>query len=299
MESVSFLNRKTKKMERELVYGEAQIRLLYGKTTWGNFLLHSMAKWPFFSWVFGCLQKRSSSKKKVLPFIKEYGIDASEFEAAPESYTSFNDFFIRKLKATARPLASGDNVAIMPADARYQFFPVIGRDDPFTVKGHSFSLQTLLQDHLLASKFENGSMLIARLCPTDCHRFYFPVDCTPSAARPINGWLFSVNPIAIKDNPWIYLKNRRVVTVLETKNFGTVAYLEIGATSCGSIHQTYEAGKECWKGDEKGYFEFGGSALILLFEKGKIEFDEDLVEATKKGLEIRCLIGESLGKAKS
>ena len=297
MNPVTFLNRITKKPEVEQVYGEAQIRLLYGNSTWGTVLLHTMAKWPFFSWLFGCMQKMSYSKKKVLPFIERYGIDATEFAEKPESFASFNDFFVRKLKPAARPIAEGDQVAIMPADARYQFFETIGRDDPFTVKGHSFSIQTLLQDHLTASQFEGGSMVIARLCPTDCHRFYFPMDCIPNTARPINGWLFSVNPIAIKDNPWIYLKNRRVVTLLETKQFGQVAFLEIGATACGSIHQTYEPGKLYRKGDEKGYFEFGGSALIMLFQKDKIRFDEDLVAATRQGYEIRCLIGQSLGRA--
>src|SRR5690348_9866268 len=104
MESVSYINRTTKKIEKEKVYGEASIRLLYGKTWWGNFLLHSMAKWPFFSWLFGVFQKTPLSKRKVQRFIQQYEIDPKEFEKSPESFQSFNDFFIRRLNSSARPI---------------------------------------------------------------------------------------------------------------------------------------------------------------------------------------------------
>jgi phosphatidylserine decarboxylase len=299
MHSIRYIDRKTGKLEKEAVYFEEAIRFLYGKNTFsrtvGRFFLHAIAKWPFFSWVFGVMQKRKSSRSKIAPFIGRYHVDTTEFQDSVETFQSFNDFFIRHLKPEARPRA--ESPAIMPADGRYQFYPMIGKDDPFTVKGSTFCLQTLLQDRQEAQSFIDGSLVIARLCPTDCHRFYFPIDCTPTQAKLIDGKLFSVNPIAIQDNPWIYYKNRRVVTYLESKIFGKVAFLEIGATNVGSIVQTYTPGFYYQKGAEKVYFSFGGSALIILFEKERFRFDADLVAATQTGLEMRCLIGQSLGSS--
>lgn len=300
MDSIRYINRQTGQVETEEVFGEQAIRFLYGNSllskTLGKIALHGLAKWPFVSAIYGRIQSSPSSKKNVAPFIKRFGMDTSEFLAPADSYTSFNDFFIRKLKPEARPMASGP---VIPADGRYRFYPQISLSDAFEIKSKSFCLATVLQNEELAKRFDGGSAVIARLCPTDCHRFYFPFDCTPSAATLINGKLFSVNPIAIQDNPWIWGVNRRMLTICHTKEFGDVAYLEVGATNVGSIVQTYTPGTLQHKGSEKGYFEFGGSALLIIFEKGRIKFDADLLAATERGMEIRCLIGQSLGQAQA
>ena len=298
MQSIQYIDRASAKIEKEAVYYEGGIHFLYGKTlfsrTLGRVFLHGLAKWPLTSWVFGKFQQMKSSQKKIAPFIQLYGLDTSEFLDPVESFSTFNEFFVRHLRPECRPIEKDENKAVIPADARYQFYDNISNDYPFSVKGQNFSLKTLLRDDKQAERFDGGSLIIARLCPTDCHRFYFPVDCVPGKAKLINGKLFSVNPIAIKDNPWIYCVNRRSVTYLDSLQFGNVAFLEIGATSVGSIKQTYTPGEFQLKGAEKGYFSFG-SALIMLFEKGSIQLDQDLLEGTKSGLEIRCLIGQSMG----
>jgi phosphatidylserine decarboxylase len=298
MDYIHYSDRATGKQEVEKVYFEGIIRFLYGKSllsrTLGRFLVQTMAKWPFFSWLYGYFQKLPFSKRKIEPFIKRYNVDSTEFQDPVTAFSSFNDFFIRKLKPECRPFAQSP--AIIPADGRYRFYNDLSENQIFSVKNKDFSLATLLRDENKAAKFINGSLVIARLCPTDCHRFYFPIDCTPQASHLINGMLYSVNPIAIKDNPWIYCTNRRVVTYLESEHFGTVAFLEIGATNVGSIIQTYTPNKPYKKGEEKGYFSFGGSALIMLFEPKSIHFDPDLLEFMKSRIEIRCLIGQSLGK---
>ncbi len=297
MDCIQYINRETGSIEKEEVFGEQAIRFLYGNSffskLFGRLALHGFAKWPFASSFFGFLQNCASSKARVIPFINRFGMDTSEFLDSPEDYSTFNEFFIRKLKPECRPLS---NNACMPADARYRFYPQIGQGDIFSVKNKSFCLKTVLQDEALAKHYEGGSLVIARLCPTDCHRFYFPFDCTPNKAKLINGKLFSVNPIATKDNPWIWGVNRRMLTLLDSAEFGQVAYLEVGATNVGSIIQTYTPNTHQSKGAEKGYFEFGGSALLLLFEKGRIKFDEDLINASNQGLEILCHIGQSLGQ---
>jgi phosphatidylserine decarboxylase len=117
----------------------------------------------------------------------------------------------------------------------------------------------------------------------------------PTTAQLINGPLFSVNPIALYKNFLILQENKRMITLINSDKFGQVSYIEIGATNVGSIHQTYKANSPLHKGDEKGYFSFGGSCVVLLFEKGKIQLDHDLCENTLKGFETKTFMGQSLG----
>lgn len=302
MEPLYYINRLTGKKEQERVYGASALKLIYGNdwisSLLGPFLLHALVKYPFFSALYGKWQMSGITKSKVKPFIEAFGVDENEFLEPTSSFQSFNDFFIRKLKPDARPIAPGDNVAVMPADGRYMFFQDISQVDGFFVKGEKFNLNSLLDESGLAEQYANGSMVMARLCPTDYHRFHFPCDCIPSDTKLINGWLYSVNPIAIKKDIEIFTKNKRTICKLVTKEFGRVLFLEIGATNVGSIIETYKPYEEQKKGAEKGYFSFGGSSLIVLFEAGRIEFDPDLIAATQSGLEMLCLMGQRLGISK-
>ncbi|MFN4173559.1 MAG: phosphatidylserine decarboxylase, partial [Parachlamydiaceae bacterium] len=216
--------------------------------------------------------------------------DESEF--LPATFNSFNDFFIRKLKKEARPISSSDFVC--PADARYRFFQNVKSSDGFYVKGQKFDLYSLIGNKELAERFIDGSMMIARLCPFDYHRFHFSHDAIPSASELINGYLYSVNPIALKKDISIFTQNKRRLTLCRSDK-GISLYIEIGATNVGSIVETYTPELPVKKGDEKGYFEFGASSLILLFEPDMIAFDSDLIELSKGDREIRCLMGQSMG----
>ncbi|NDD58405.1 MAG: phosphatidylserine decarboxylase [Chlamydiae bacterium] len=303
MEKIIFVDRSSRKEEVEQVYGEKLIKLMYGSGVLSS-LVSILFKplictSPVFSHLYGLLQKSGLSKKKVLPFIKYFNIDEKEFLDSADSYNSFNEFFTRKLNKSVRPIAGGNDIAILPADARYLFFPQIEQADGFLVKGKKFSLSSLLQDEALARSYEKGSMVIARLCPTDYHRFHFPVSCIAGHPKLINGALFSVNPLALKKNISIFTENKRVLTKLTTRNFGTVLFIEVGATCVGDIQQTFQMEEPQAKGDEKGYFSFGGSSLILLFEPGKIAFDQDLLEASNKKIEIKALMGQSMGRSLS
>jgi phosphatidylserine decarboxylase len=300
MIEITFLDRLTGKVEKEKVYGQFFLEMMYGdgwvSRFFSFFLLPIIARVPLLSKLYGLFQKSTMSRFKVKPFVRAYHIDASEFAESIDSFHSFNAFFIRHLKPECRPVAPGNDVVILPADARYLVYPNIAEADGFWVKGKKFSLGELLQDAKLAEKYAQGAMVIARLCPVDYHRFHFPCDCIASAPRLINGPLFSVNPIALKRNIGILSENRRVITALKTQDFGTVQYIEVGATHVGSIHQTFTPGRSYVKGEEKGYFSFGGSCLVLLFEPDTIRFDQDLVNASLKKMEVRALLGQSLGK---
>jgi phosphatidylserine decarboxylase len=299
--NIVYIDRKTGRKEVEKVYKNEALRFLYGdhwlSQHMSSAILPMIAKLPFFSQFYGFLQKQTPSAKKIRPFIKHFEVNEEEFLDSTDSFTCFNDFFIRKLKPEARPLAFGAHTAIMPADGRYYFYPDISQTNGFIVKGKKFCLEELLQSKKLAETYAEGSMVLARLCPSDYHRFHFPCDGTPGPTQLINGYLYSVNPMAIRKNLDIFTQNKRTVCEIDTSSFGKVLYLEIGATCVGSIHETYTPGIFQEKGAEKGYFEFGGSSLILLFPKNKILFDEDLVAATKQGFEIRCLFGQKLGTA--
>lgn len=292
---IPYIDRKTGRHCVEKVFGHKALSLLYGdgvfKTLFSTLFLPLFAHCPFFSRLYGYLQKRRGSQKKIAPFIQAYGIDESEF--AETNFPSFNDFFIRKLKPEKRPIVADPNVLAMPADGRYLVYPHF---DQFVIKGKEFSLLRFLGNNALAHRYREGAMAVVRLCPVDYHRFHFPCDGIPSKARFINGPLYSVNPIALRKRLSILSENKRMITELETEKFGTILYVEIGATCVGSIHQTYVPDQKVKKGDEKGYFDFGGSCLALLFERGRITFDSDLIANSEKGLETRANFGESLGR---
>lgn len=299
MPPIYYIDRAAPKRCEEKVYGASFLRLLYGdcllSRIGGNSLAFLLARIPFISAFYGYLQNLPSSAKNIAPFIEEFDIDTTEFAKDPSTFSSFNDFFTRKLKPNARPLAPGDQTAVIPADGRYLFFQNIRKSDGFAVKGKKFHLVNLLQDEALAAEYEDGAMVIARLCPTDYHRFHFPCDCKAGKTTLINGQLHSVNPWAIKKNIEIFTENKRTLCTLQTDSFGKILFLEIGATCVGAIHETYKEDSFHAKGDEKGYFSFGGSSLILLFPPNKIIFDQDLLDATAQQIEIKCLMGQSMG----
>lgn len=293
--SLEYLNRSTNRVEEERIYGKIFIHLLYGKHWFTWLFCPPFSRLPFLSKLYGYLQKRPKSKKKIIPFIHTFHVDPSEFLDPVDSFASFNDFFIRKLKPSARPLAPSD--AVLPADGRYRVYSNFLHEERFFVKNAKFSIESLLQNKTLAHKYAQGSVVIARLAPVDYHRFHFPCDCIPEEPQLINGHLYSVNPIALHRNIHILTQNKRVITPLKTEHFGTILYIEIGATFVGSIQQTFTPNQPYKKGDEKGYFEFGGSCLILLFEPFRIKFDSDLLQTSHHGLEILGKMGQSLGAA--
>lgn len=292
-----YRERSTGQLVSEQIFGEGLLRFIYGKSIIGKGLRRLISRSPIWSRAFGWWQSQSWTKKEIEPFVKKYGMDPSEFLKTIPEFDSFNDFFIRKLKPEYRPIAPSDFIVTMPADARYLAIPNIESSDGFLVKGQKFSLDSLLQNKALADKYRNGTMIMARLCPTDYHRFHFPCSGTCTPTRWINGWLYSVNPIALRQNIDIFTENKRCYTSMHTEHFGDVLIVEIGATSVGTIIQTYDPADLQMKGDEKGYFAFGGSSMILLFEPGKIELEKDLAATAHDKIELRCLMGQPLATA--
>lgn len=299
MSRVFYFDRKTKRVEEEKIYGEFFLKFFYSPKKKGKgfskILLPLFTKFPGFSRCYAALQKTSLSRRKITPFIEKYKVNIEDFIQPAGGYRSFDSFFSRKIKPSARQIDTRENVAIMPADGRYLVFPNVAEVERVFVKGQTFSLEQLLGSKELADKYHEGSLVIARLCPTDYHRFHFPFHCTPKETLLIEGSLYSVNPLALRQKIDILTSNKKMITSVDSQQFGEVLYIEVGATAVGSIKQTFAPGKMVSKGDEKGYFEFGGSTVILLFEKDRIQFDQDLIESSKMSLEIKATFGESLG----
>jgi phosphatidylserine decarboxylase len=294
MKPIVYFDRYQNKICQETIYGERPLRWIY--STWlGKLSLFILVKRKLFSKYYGWKMNQPSSQKKVLPFIKKYELNVDEMLDSPELYKTFNHFFYRCLKPQARPIDSTSNHCVFPADGRHFWLDNLSQLQDHYIKNFRFDLASLLGDQHLASQFKDGSALISRLCPVDYHRFHFPCDGQFQFERKINGSLFSVSPIALMQRPNLFWENKRELTVLDHPQIGRYVYLEIGATCVGGIHQTFDAGSTLLKGAEKGYFSFGGSCVILLFQKNRVKPSEDLIKASEQGLELYAKMGDVCG----
>lgn len=293
-EPIRYYDRYKRSLQTEQVFGESWLRFAY-ENPMGRFFVWALARRAFFSKWYGWKMNKRESALRVIPFISKYGVDVDEFAKRAFDYKTFNEFFYRALKAGARPIAPGEEVAVFPADGRHLAFQSIDAAPGFYVKGSKFSFAELLGSEDEARKFAGGAMLISRLCPVDYHRFHFPVSGTPGEPRLINGWLYSVSPVALRRRLRYLIENKRVVTLVESPQFGTVAVIEVGATNVGSIQQSFVPGRLVAKGDEKGLFAFGGSCVITVFQRGKIKFDADIVAQSAECVETYAKMGDRLG----
>lgn len=291
---IKFYNRITKKYEVEKVAGEKYLNWTYSSPI-GMSFLELLVKKKLFSKIYGYTCDKPSSVKKISPFIKELDIDMNEALDAESSFKCFNDFFIRRLTESARPINKEPEAFISLGDGRIFTYENIDLDNIVQVKGFNYSLKELLKDSKTAEKYKEGTCLILRLCPTDYHRFHFVDSGICEKTNAINGDYYSVNPIALKKIPELYCRNKREWCTFHSDNFGDILYVEVGATCVGTIIQTYDPGSKIEKGSEKGYFKFGGSTVIMFLEKNKVKIDEDIISQTELGFETKVRMGEKIG----
>lgn len=243
-----------------------------------------------------------SSVNNIPHFIKYHKIPVHEIADQLTSFKSFNEFFYRKIKlAEYRPLASPDDpsVTVSPADCRLNVFESVSEATRLWIKGINFNLNSLLKDEELAKYFDGGSLVIARLAPQDYHRYHSPVDGTVVMNYHIPGTYYTVNPMAVRQKVDVYTENARTVTIIDSPQFGKVAFVSIGAMMVGSIVITPEIGAEVKRMSEIGYFAFGGSTIVLLYAKeANVEFDKDLLANSRDQLETLIKVGESIGRIK-
>ncbi|KAK7246788.1 hypothetical protein RIF29_41658 [Crotalaria pallida] len=248
----------------------------------------------------GARMDSPESSADIPKFIESFKdqINLAEVKHPLEHFKTFNEFFIRELKHGSRPIASADrdDIAVCAADCRLMAFKSVDDSSRFWIKGRKFSVQGLLGKETCSNDFDDGTMVIFRLAPQDYHRFHMPVSGVIEQFVNIPGCLYTVNPIAVNSKYCnVFTENKRVVSIISTAAFGKVAFVAIGATMVGSITFTKKKGDHVKKGDEFGYFSFGGSTVICLFEKNSIAVDEDLLANSTRSLETLVSVGMRLG----
>jgi len=299
---IRYYNRVSKQIEVESVYGNDFLEWAY-QGRLGFSLTDRIFSKKWLSLLMGAYENSAISKSKIPGFIERYGIEMNDYEKA--DYSCFNDFFIRRFKPGKRAFAESKNVFCAGAEARYLAFENIRSTSRFRVKGIEIDLARLLGEKngedSVSSEFDGGTLIIARLCPVDYHRFHFPVSGKIERAYRVAGNLHSVNPLALGAKPDVFLENERQVALLESDVFGKVAMIEVGALGVGKIVQTayrlngsYPVKFE--KGQEKGYFLFGGSTVIWVLQRNRLILSEDLAVHSQQGMETWIPLGDPLGE---
>jgi phosphatidylserine decarboxylase len=286
-------NRKTKEIEYENTYKVDGLAFLY-KTELGKVLTHTILNKRIISSIYGKTVKSRKSISQIDTFIKHYNIDISEIKRPLNSFKSFNDFFTRTLVDNARPIDMEPKHLISPADARLFVFD-LSVNTNLPVKGYWYSLNDLIKDKKLAKEYADGWCFIYRLAPADYHRYCYIDKGHHEKVKRLRGVLHSVHPIALRSTKSLLSKNYRELTILETENFGKVLHLEVGALLVGKIVLLNRQSHSFERGEEKGWFEFGGSTIIQLFKKDSILPDADIIENSAKQIETLVKIGEKTG----
>ena len=264
---------------------------LYGNAL-GRLLLKPLTA-PWLSRAAGRLLSTGASRILIRPFIKSNRIDMSQFE--PVEYKSYNDFFSRRIRPEARPVDMDPRHLISPADSKLTVLPITetGR---FSLKHTEYTAGSLLKDPALAAEYVGGWVLVFRLTVDDYHRYCYAFDGEKGENIRIPGKLHTVNPIANDFFP-IYKENAREYTLLRTREFGDVIAMEVGALLVGRI-VNHHGPASVKRGQEKGYFRFGGSTVLLLLKQAAAVIDSDILENSRNGIETVVKFGEKIGVAR-
>lgn len=268
-------------------YGQGKLQFLYGNPI-GRILLRLVIS-PFTSRLYGFYNSLPVSAKKIPPFIEKYQISLDEYEKS--EFRSFNEFFTRKRRPEAIQIDRNPDALISPADSKLLVYNVTD-DLKLTVKGSLYTLEELVGKKIDVSDYSGGLCLVFRLCMDDYHRYCFIDSGKVADSFFIKGRLHTVSSIS-KDYK-IFKENARAVTVCETEHFRRVIQIEVGALLVGRIvnHER----KTFRKGEEKGFFEPGGSTIVLLLKKNTAGIDGELLEQSRQGIETVVRYGERIGQ---
>jgi phosphatidylserine decarboxylase len=287
-------NRRSGQLEAEVSGNVNGLSFLY-KSLAGKALTPIFTR-KFVSQSYARYVKSRRSIKRIPSFIRQYNIDLSEVLHPVESFRCLNDFFIRELKSSSRMVDMDPGHLVSPADSRLLVFD-LSVQDSLPVKGYWYKLHRFIQNVALAKQYSDGWCYVYRLAPCDYHRFCYIDNGHQETVKRIRGTLHSVNPIALASVNSLMAKNYRELTIMHTENFGTVLHFEVGALMVGKVILHNRIPCSFKKGEEKGWFEFGGSTVVQLFRKNAVQPDADLVEQSAKGIESLVKMGEKVGFA--
>ncbi|BGP27731.1 hypothetical protein JCM10295v2_006706 [Rhodotorula toruloides] len=248
---------------------------------------------------------------RIQAFVRAYDIDCFELlEPDLRNYPTLNSFFYRRLRPGTRPIASPHDATVISsaADCRLTVFQSVEEAQKLWIKGKHFTLASLLGDKRLATSLKGGAVALYRLAPADYHRFHSPITCTVGHTSHIPGSYYTVNSMIVRDKRFdVFTANKRDVTVLETVHPLTgssvpVAFVQVGALLVASIRQTVNEGAKVKRGDELGYFAYGGSTIVTVFPKDSVRWHNDLLQNSDgrnaEGMQLETLVkvGEKIGR---
>lgn len=263
------------------------LRFLYN-TILGRILLLFITK-ATFSKIATKFLDSNASRILIKPFVKKYKIDTELY--IDKKYKSFNDFFKRIKKEEYINIDTNPDSFISPCDCKLSVYKA--SENTFKIKGVSYDLELLLKSKFLAQDYKDGYVVVCRLTPDNYHRYCYIDNGYHDANKKIKGNLNTVRPIATTKKD-VFITNARSYTVLDTSNFGQVIQIEVGALMVGKIKNNY-TNHSFKKGEEKGFFEYGGSTIILLVKNDKVKIDNYLLNNTKNGYETIVSIGDKIG----
>lgn len=257
----------------------------------GRILLKPLVSSSFISNLVGSFMESKASKILIKPFIKKYNIDLSLYKN--NKYSCFNDFFIRKLKDEHMIIENNKDTFMAPCDAKLTCYK-INDNTLFTIKNSTYSVSSLINNESVAKEFKNGYVLVFRLSPEDYHRYYFVDDGMIIKNYEINGKYHTVNPI-VYDKFKVFKENTRECTIINTKNFSKLIYVEVGALLVGKINNHKKKGSFN-KNEEKGYFMYGGSTVVILVKENIIKLNDEIINNSSNGIETYVKYKEEIGK---
>jgi phosphatidylserine decarboxylase len=295
VQPVQYVDRRSGELCTEPVFAARLLFWTYDNRL-GRLLGQFLLRQPLLSRIYGWLNKRAFSRRRIGPFARAMGVNIAECLRPLGGYQSFNDFFIREIDLTRRPVDADPLACVAPADGRIVVIPHVDPQRCFRVKGGLFVLRDFLANAELTRRFAGGAMAIIRLHLADYHHFHFPVPGVPMAPWLIGHRLHAVGPYARRWPVPFFSENRRSLTLIRTGLCGLVGMAEVGACTVGSIRQTFRPAAPVEKGERKGFFEVGGSTVVMLFQPGAVRFDEDLCANSAVGAETYVRMGERIGE---
>ena len=269
----------------------AGLDLLY-HTAAGRCCLKLLASRPLSS-AAGALLDTRLSRVLIGPFVRRYGIDLTDYDLT--DIRSFNQFFCRPLLKGRRPVSSDPDDLIAPCDGLLKVVP-IEKDTILPVKQSAFTVTELLKSEKLARRYEGGTCLIFRLCVDHYHRYAYIESGDKSPDRFIRGRLHTVRPVALVARP-VFTENCREYCLIRTAHTGTILQMEVGAMLVGRICNDQRGAAYVQRGEEKGHFEYGGSTVIVLLQKGCAQIDEKITASSAQGTETPVMMGERIGRS--
>ncbi len=279
-----------KRNSKENIITESSHALNFFYCSFFGRLLLKLFTTKFISNVIAFYMNSKLSRRRIKKFVSKNGINTFEYES--KNYKSYNEFFTRKVIPYKRPIDSAKDRFISPCDSKVLVYK-INEDLTLKIKDSYYSIDTLV-DSKIMNDYKDGYAFVFRLSVDNYHRYCYIDSGSQGKNKRIKGVFHTVQPISLKHYNF-FKTNTREYTILDTKHFGKVVHCEVGALGVGRIVNEHEDYK-FKKGEEKGYFEFGGSTIVLLVKKNILTIDKDILENSKDNIETIVKYGEGIAR---